>query len=107
MKYLLGLFLLLLLSCRDDDQNHQRLSLEELCAYTPRAENSKDCVGEFLLHIKDKEGEVRYSDQLGYYLNFSMEKTYDCEIIGVICQDIKEDRVGVRVSRSEEHTSEL
>lgn len=99
LKYLTGFILVLLLSCSDDDQS-KLLSFDELCTYTPKSEITTECEGEFLIHITDKEAQMRYSEKLGYYVRFSIQGSYDCEIIGVICQGVYEDSIGstVRVS---------
>lgn len=101
MKYLLCFFLLIFLSCSDDDNKHEILSFEELCSYIPSAQSTENCDGAFLVHIREKQGKMDYSDELGYYyVRLSVENTYDCSILGIICQGDYANLVGseVRVS---------
>jgi len=88
------------LSYSDDDNKHEILCFEELCSYIPSAQSTENCNGAFLVHIREKQGKMDYSDELGYFVRLSLENTYDCSILGIICQGDYASLVGseVRVS---------
>lgn len=98
MKYYLYLLVLILVSCTDDDQERELISFDELYGYTSSGATSEICNGTFLLHIKNQQGEMKYSDEFGYYVSFSTENTFDCAILGIVCQGDYNDFVGSIVS---------
>lgn len=96
MRCVLCLLCLIFLSCSDDD-NEQQLSLENLCDYSFSGKTGKNCSGDFLLHIASKAGDMKHSEELGYYVAFSINKTFDCTVLGVICSGDYSDFVGSTV----------
>lgn len=97
MRCFLCILCLLLLSCSDDDDGNE-LSFEDLCNYTPSNTIGENCSGDFLLHINSKAGEMKHSEELGYYVSFSVDKTFDCIITGIVCKGDYADFVGTTIN---------
>lgn len=98
MKYFLLLFVLVFISCSEDDTKGELISFDELCSYTSSNLITETCSGAEVLHIKDRKGKMEYSDEFGYYVNFSVEMTYDCAILGIVCEGDYKAFVGSIVS---------
>lgn len=97
MRSVLCLLCLIFLACSDDDKEHQ-LSFEALCDYSFSGKTGKICSGDFLLHCNSKTGDMRHSEELGYHVVFSIQKSFDCTILGVICKGDYSDFVGSTVN---------
>ncbi len=97
MRCSLIILFLLFCSCQNDD-NNQRLTFEELCGSSLSNPIGDQCRGDFLLHISKREGELMFSQTMGYTIQFSIENTYDCSIQGVICSGDYEQYIDAVVS---------
>ena len=63
-------------------------SINDLCTFENTLENSgKECLGEFLYRMKDFPGQIKFSETLGYYVQIQTQGTYDCSILGIVCDD--------------------
>jgi len=97
MKSVLCLLCLIFLGC-SANENEQQLSLENLCDYSFSNTTGKNCSSDFLLHINSKTGDMKHSEELGYHVVFTINKSYDCTILGVICKGDYSDFVGSTVN---------
>lgn len=63
-------------------------SINDLCSLQSELDNTEnECLGEFLFHIKNVSGKMKFSETLGYYVQIQTQGTYDCSILGIVCDD--------------------
>lgn len=83
------LFFSLLISC--DREEHSSGQLLDLCSYTPKSsiQQADPCNGNiFVLSLGKSNGVIRWNDDLrSYTLSSSVNGTFDCTIIGLLCSD--------------------
>lgn len=99
MRFSVIVLFLLFCSCADDD-NQPELALEDLCDSSVSNPIGDQCSGDFLLAISQRTGALKHSQNLGYYIQFSIEGTYDCLIVGILCSGEFDDYVDSKVSIS-------
>ncbi len=92
MRYLTLLYSVIFLSMNASCQVFQEkedksMTIGSLCNLEPRPSGDLDkCSGDFYLHFQEEQADLKYSESLGYYLVFKVTETYDCSVLGVVCE---------------------
>ncbi len=92
MRYLTLLssiiFLVMNASCQViQEENDKSLTIAKLCDLSPMPSGDLDkCSGDFHLYFQSEQANLKHSEDLGYYLVFKVSGTYDCSILGVLCE---------------------
>lgn len=69
------------------EKDDKSMTIATLCNLNPRPSSDLDkCSGDFYLHIQEEQADLKFSENLGYYLVFKVTGTYDCSIWAVICE---------------------
>jgi hypothetical protein len=88
MKKIIFIVLIYLFGCEYKDIHYD---LAVLCSYQNKsgAVSTKACISsEFIVQLSNVQGKVFYNNTLkSYCIVTSVDRTYDCELIGVLCDD--------------------
>ncbi len=72
-------------SCNENEINAELINLCNLESSESLLDHP--CDGDLLLSINKVEGTMKYSHDIGFYLQFSVEGSYDCSFIAKICDE--------------------
>ncbi len=81
------IFIAMTASCQViQEKDEKSMTVATLCNLNARPSGNLDkCSGDFYLHFQEEQADFKYSEDLGYYLVFKVTGTYDCSVLGVVC----------------------